>query len=222
MKLRLPLAAALLALSAACAHLPAPAAPDGTPTASPAAASPPAEPAPAPAAEPAPAGTAAPATPSRAEAAGPITFAAVGDIMLGTTFPDESKGKLLPPDDGASILREVAPVLSAADVAFGNLEGPLLDEGPSEKCKNAKPGRCWAFRVPVRYARWLKEAGFDVLSVANNHVGDFGDAGRASTRAALDSHGIRYSGAIGEVAYLDVRGARWRWWPSRCPAAPTI
>jgi hypothetical protein len=137
----------------------------------------------------------------------PITVAAVGDVMLGSTFPDETGG-LLPPDDGASLLAEVTPILRAADVAFGNLEGPLVDAGTSEKCARSKPGRCYAFRVPTRYGARLADAGFDVMSVANNHVGDFGDAGRASTRTVLAANGIRFSGAPGEVARLEVRGTR--------------
>jgi poly-gamma-glutamate capsule biosynthesis protein CapA/YwtB (metallophosphatase superfamily) len=128
--------------------------------------------------------------------------------MLGSTFPDESKGSLLAPDDGAGLLLEVTPLLRAADVAFGNLEGPLLDEGPSEKCKSSKPGHCYAFRVPERYGEHLARAGFTVLSLANNHVGDFGEAGKARTRAVLDRLGIRYSGAPGEVALLEVRGVK--------------
>jgi hypothetical protein len=149
-----------------------------------------------------------PVQPPAAEPERPFLVAAVGDVMLGSTFPDESKGSLLPPDDGAGLLLEVSPVLQAADLAFGNLEGPLLDAGPSEKCKNAKPGRCYAFRVPERYGQHLARAGFDVLSLANNHVGDFGEAGKARTRAVLDALGIRYSGAAGEVALLDVRGRK--------------
>jgi hypothetical protein len=137
----------------------------------------------------------------------PLTVAAVGDVMLGSTFPDETGG-LLPPDDGAALLAEVAPLLTGADVAFGNLEGPLVDEGTSEKCARSRPGRCYAFRVPTRYGARLADAGFDVMSVANNHVGDFGDAGRASTRAVLAANGIRFSGAPGEVARLEVRGTR--------------
>jgi poly-gamma-glutamate capsule biosynthesis protein CapA/YwtB (metallophosphatase superfamily) len=127
--------------------------------------------------------------------------------MLGSSFPDETGG-LLPPDDGRTLLAEVAPLLSRADVAFANLEGPLADSGASEKCARSKPGRCYAFRVPTRYGALLAGAGVDVVSVANNHVGDFGDAGRASTRRALDAVGIRYSGAIGEIARLEVRGRR--------------
>jgi poly-gamma-glutamate capsule biosynthesis protein CapA/YwtB (metallophosphatase superfamily) len=135
-------------------------------------------------------------------------IAAVGDVMLGSTFPDESNGALLPPDDGRLLLAEVTPLLTAADVAFGNLEGPLADGGTSEKCARSKPGRCYAFRVPARYGALLREAGFNVMSLANNHAGDFGDAGRASTRAVLERLAIRYAGAPGEVARLEVRGAR--------------
>jgi poly-gamma-glutamate capsule biosynthesis protein CapA/YwtB (metallophosphatase superfamily) len=131
----------------------------------------------------------------------------VGDVMLGSSFPDETGG-LLPPADGKDLLAEVAPLLGAADVTFANLEGPLVDAGPSEKCARSRPGRCYAFRVPTRYGRLLAEAGVDVVSLANNHVGDFGDAGRLSTRATLDALGIRYAGAPGEVARLEVRGTR--------------
>jgi hypothetical protein len=137
----------------------------------------------------------------------PLTVAAVGDVMLGSAFPDETGG-MLPPDDGAHLLDEVAPVLRGADLAFANLEGPLADAGTSEKCARSKPGRCYAFRVPTRYARHLAAAGVDVVSVANNHAGDFGEAGRASTRAALAANGIRWAGVPGEVARLEVKGRR--------------
>jgi Bacterial capsule synthesis protein PGA_cap len=201
------LAFAVLALAAACAHPPA--IPPGEPPSSPSPPAPPAQPqppaAPAPPAPPEKPGTGGPASAERSQA--PVTFAAVGDVMLGSGFPDETGG-MLPPEDGARLLDEVAPILRAADVAFGNLEGPLADAGTSEKCARSKPGRCYAFRVPTRYGRYLADAGFDVMSLANNHVGDFGEAGRASTRAALDALGIRYAGAPGEVARLEVRGTR--------------
>lgn len=137
----------------------------------------------------------------------PIVLAAGGDVMLGTTFPDETGG-LLPPDDGRWLLAEIAPILSAADLAFANLEGPLLDGGVSEKCNASRTGRCWAFRMPERYGALLREAGLDVVSLANNHINDFGEEGRLRTREVLDRNGIRYSGAVGEVALLELRGAR--------------
>jgi hypothetical protein len=135
----------------------------------------------------------------------PITIAAVGDIMLGSPFPNDTR---MPPNDGADLLKDVTPVLSAADIAFGNMEGPIVDGGISEKCP-PRSTRCFAFRMPTRYARHLKSAGFDVLSVANNHASDFGETGRASTRRTLDELGIKHAGSDRErfsTTYLDVKG----------------
>jgi len=137
----------------------------------------------------------------------PITIAAVGDVMMGSPFPNDSR---MPPNDGADLLKGVTPILSAADIAFGNLEGPIIDGGTSAKCR---PGstQCFAFRVPTRYGKYLKDAGFDVMSVANNHAGDFGFAGRASTQKVLDEQGIKYAGSFEPpalTAYLDVKGKK--------------
>lgn len=161
--------------------------------------------APPPAATSAPPPTATPSSPATSGDTSEIVFAAVGDIMLGSAFPDESG---LPPDDGASELAEVTPVLSRADVAFGNLEGPLADGGTSAKCARSQPGHCYAFRSPSRYARRLAAAGFRVLGLANNHAGDFGAQGRASTRRALDAVGVAHAGEPGDVARLEVKGHR--------------
>jgi hypothetical protein len=121
----------------------------------------------------------------------PVTIAAVGDIMLGSPYPNESR---MPPNDGADLLKEMTPILSAADIAFGNLEGPMTDDGVSEKCRPGSKA-CFAFRMPTRYNKYLKDAGFDVMSLANNHAGDFGDTGRADTRDALDAVGIKHAGS---------------------------
>jgi hypothetical protein len=134
----------------------------------------------------------------------PITIAAAGDVMLGSTFPNETR---MPPNDGADALKPVAPIFQAADIAFANLEGPMADGGISVKCGN-RPN-CFAFRVPTRYGKYLKEAGLDVMSLANNHAGDFGDAARASTRKTLDDLGIKHAGSDKEqfsTAYLEVKG----------------
>jgi poly-gamma-glutamate capsule biosynthesis protein CapA/YwtB (metallophosphatase superfamily) len=135
-----------------------------------------------------------------------ITFDAVGDVMLGSAYPDDTK---LPPNDGKDLLAPVAAILGAADVAFGNLEGPLADDGASSKCgPHPKPKSCYAFRVPTRYGQYLKDAGFDVFSLANNHALDMGPPGRESTKKVLDGLGIAHSGEVGDVAHLTVRGVR--------------
>jgi poly-gamma-glutamate capsule biosynthesis protein CapA/YwtB (metallophosphatase superfamily) len=132
-----------------------------------------------------------------------ITLAAVGDTMPGTDYPEN----ILPDDDGLSFFDGVTPTLSAADIAFGNFEGVLLDGGtPVKQCKNAR--QCFLFRTPTRYAALLKLAGFDVMSLANNHARDFGEDGRTSSMAALDAVGIRHSGREGTVASWVVKGRR--------------
>lgn len=138
---------------------------------------------------------------------GPITIAAVGDIMLGSPYPNESR---MPPNDGVDLLKDVTPILSAADIAFGNLEGPIVDGGTSSKC-SPRSTRCFAFRMPTRYGKYLKAAGFDVMSLANNHAGDFGDIGRSTTRRVLDEQGIKHAGSdksAFSTTYLDVKGQK--------------
>ncbi len=160
----------------------------------------PAEPATVQPAEPAPQAEAAPSPPVQRNA---ITLAAVGDIMLGTDYPKNT----LPDDDGVGFLADVTSTLSAADIAFGNLEGVLLDGGePVKQCKS--PENCFLFRTPTRYATYLRQAGFDVMSLANNHARDFGEEGRDSSMKALDAAGIVHSGREGDVASWSVKGRR--------------
>jgi hypothetical protein len=123
-----------------------------------------------------------------------ISIAAVGDIMLGSDYPQYRLA-----EDAAALLAPVASVLRQADVAFGNLEGVLLDGGEAVKqCSN--PSSCYLFRSPEAYGITLASAGFDLLSLANNHARDFGEAGRDVTMQTLDAAGIRHSGRLGDVA----------------------
>ncbi len=132
-----------------------------------------------------------------------INIALVGDMMLGTNFPDDT----LADDDGVSLLQSVAPFLRAADITFGNLEGVLLDEGePVKSCNLAE--NCYLFRTPSHYVNYLSEAGFDVMSLANNHARDFGESGLSASMATLASAGIRHSGQHGDIASWEVRGLR--------------
>ena len=132
-----------------------------------------------------------------------ITVAMVGDMMIGTDYPDDR----LPDDDAVGFLGDVTPVIAAADLAIGNLEGVLVDGGePGKKCSN--PNACYRFRSPSRYAARYRDAGFDVLSLANNHARDFGEAGRSATMRTLARAGIRHTGRVGDFASLDVGGLK--------------
>ena len=120
-----------------------------------------------------------------------LTLRAVGDVMLGTNFPASS---YLP---RKNILAKVAPLLQQADLTFANLEGPFCDlQEASKKCEAKEPKSCYAFRTPTSYAQYLKEAGIDFVSLANNHMYDFGEACRLETEKTMKNLGIVQSGFV--------------------------
>ncbi len=133
----------------------------------------------------------------------PISVVAVGDIMLGTDYPDDR----LPPDDGKALLQHVFDELKSADITFGNYEGTFINGGePAKTCRDLT--RCYLFRTPPQYAHQLVEAGFDVVSLANNHARDFGEEGRVATMQTLDAVRIFHSGLEGDVASWSVKGRK--------------
>lgn len=122
-----------------------------------------------------------------------LTIIGTGDIMLGTDYPFEN---YLPPGrDCSPLLRPLHDVLQSGDVLFGNLEGGFCSTGGTpKKCRDIN--NCYVFKMPDHFLSCIVDAGYDVLSVANNHVNDFGPVGRASTAAMLDSAGLAYAGFV--------------------------
>ena len=115
----------------------------------------------------------------------------VGDIMLGTDYPSP---RYLPPDqDCWPLLSQVARWITEADLAVGNLEGTFAGlAGKPKACKDT--AICYVFRMPAHFVSCLVEAGFDIMSVANNHSADFGPEGRAETEKVLAESGLAYAG----------------------------
>jgi hypothetical protein len=143
--------------------------------------------------------TAAPAPAPPMTGAEPVRVAAVGDTVMG------SLPYGLPPDGGRSFFSRVDELLDG-DIVMGNLEGTLATGG-SSKC-GAGSSNCFAFRTPPSYARWLKEAGFTVMNLANNHAYDFGAVGQRQTLAALSRFGLRNTGRPGTQALQTVGGQK--------------
>lgn len=132
-----------------------------------------------------------------------LTIAMTGDIMMGTTFPTIQ----LPADGGARLFKDASPILSMADLAVGNLEGTLCDDGISTKGTGPNS---YAFRTPTNYAPWLKQAGYDFLSMANNHANDFGLTGIESTEQCLREQDIKFCGLQNrtETAVIERKGLK--------------
>lgn len=87
-----------------------------------------------------------------------------------------------------SLFLKIAKELQEADILFGNLEGPISDKGQ-------KVGSIYSFRMNPKAIDGLLFAGFDVLSVANNHMFDYGRKAMEDTFSRLRESGISYAGA---------------------------
>ena len=129
---------------------------------------------------------------------GVVAIIATGDIVMGST-PN------LPSDGGRSFFSDVQTDL-AGDVVLGNLEGTLSTGGGS-KCGKGSTN-CFAFQTPPSYARWLQQAGFTVMNLANNHAYDFGAGGLRQTTDALAGVGLEWTGRPGQVTVQKVAGIR--------------
>lgn len=114
-----------------------------------------------------------------------VTLGFVGDIMMDrgvkTSVIKNFGG------DYNKIFAE-ADTLEEPDIMFGNLEGPISDKG-------VKVGSIYSFRMDPLGTRALKDAGFDIVSFANNHVGDYSDAAFLDTLGRLEEDSILYTGA---------------------------
>jgi len=129
---------------------------------------------------------------------GVVAIVATGDIVMGST-PN------LPSDGGRSFFSDVQTDL-AGDVVLGNLEGTLSTGGGS-KCGKGSTN-CFAFQTPPSYARWLQQAGFTVMNLANNHAYDFGAGGLRQTTDALARVGLEWTGRPGQITVQKVGGIR--------------
>lgn len=102
--------------------------------------------------------------------------------------------------DPSLLFAHVTDILSTPDIMIGNLEGTLSENG-SPKCDNTKPN-CYTFAGSNALATSLKDAGFDVLNLANNHSYDFGPTGFDETKKILESLSIVPAGGRHDIRYM--------------------
>jgi len=126
-------------------------------------------------------------------ATGTISLFAVGDLQLMTREPP------------ADLFTAVTPVLAAADITFGNCEWPYAEEAgdthPVEAHINDdfEHGDLFAPGAPESIAM-MAAAGFDVMSVANNHTMHGGYRAFLRTLALLEEAGIAHVGGGDTIA----------------------
>jgi len=111
------------------------------------------------------------------------TFLAVGDILVEESFLGKI-ADVIKTKGGAFLFDPTRSILKSADIVLGNLENPLSERGV--------PIFKWGphFRGSPKMAEILRNAGFTVLGVANNHARDYGDYAFLDTLKCLRSVGI--------------------------------
>jgi len=124
-------------------------------------------------------------TPSSQKPTKPMSLIFVGDIMLdrGVEYMIENYGE----GDYRFPFLKIADFLREADILFGNLEGPISDKGQ-------KVGSIYSFRNAPEAINGLVFAGFDILSIANNHIFDYGREAMEDTFLRLKEAEIDYLG----------------------------
>ncbi|MBU0493750.1 MAG: CapA family protein, partial [Chloroflexi bacterium] len=132
-----------------------------------------------------------------------VSIVCTGDMMLtrNVAAPIRDYGPLYP-------FQQALTLTQNADIACGNLELPLTDR-PGEAT-----GAGYSFKGDPVAAQGVAGAGFDVVTLANNHMLDMGEGGLLDTMKHLESAGVGWVGAgrdsaLAHTAWItDVRGVR--------------
>lgn len=125
-----------------------------------------------------------------------ITMAAVGDVMLGRSVREQ----ILQRGDWTWPFLQTKKQLAETDVTVGNLESPIVKDCTQHENR-------MVFCTNPEALTGLTAAGFDVMTLANNHMLNYGAKGLSDTRELLNEVGI---GATynGELTIAEVKGLR--------------
>lgn len=112
-----------------------------------------------------------------------------GDVCLGDDWYNMQAYHRMGSDITNNISEDIRGWLAAADVALMNCECSLSDRG------EPTPGKLYTFRGKPENARIFAELGVDIVSLANNHVHDYGKDAFLDTMTALENAGVVHVGA---------------------------
>jgi len=113
-----------------------------------------------------------------------VTFTFAGDIMLDRGVRNSVVKNF---NNDYSALFEKVDILKKSDIVFANLEGTASDQGTDQK-------NLYSFRMNPSVIPTLKGAGVSVVSVANNHIGDWGRIAYVDTLSRLKENEILFTG----------------------------
>ena len=135
-----------------------------------------------------------------------IDLSIVGDCLLATQKGQTYKGSFswyAARQEPAYFFEKVYDIFSADDFTIVNLENVLTDRPLKEKEKSTDPA--YWFKAPAANAGILAQNSVEAVSLANNHTGDYGEAGRRDTARAVEAAGLPY-GTNDETVYLEKNG----------------
>jgi len=112
-------------------------------------------------------------------------------LIAGDIAPLGQPGKLLEEGQVSNVFGDTLSVIKLADCFIANLECPLTNS--TEKLSKSGPN----IKANPNVASMLSKAGISVLSLANNHIFDYGLKGIEETMSVLDDNSIRWYG-VGE------------------------
>lgn len=110
-------------------------------------------------------------------------------FISGDFAPSLRVNEVIKRGDYQSLYNDILPIIQDADIAITNLESPLIEEG--HPIKKTGPN----LKSPVKSIEALKYAGFDMVTLANNHMMDYGKDGLSSTIQVCKKNNIRHIGA---------------------------
>ena len=122
-----------------------------------------------------------------------ITLTCIGDTLLGSndlvSVEDYAFQRYIEKFGYGYPFEKLQSLLASDDITLANFECVLNDDAPAQKSR-------YSFRGPTDYVNILTQGSIEVVNLANNHSGDYGQEGFDSTISALESAGVLYGGSI--------------------------
>jgi poly-gamma-glutamate capsule biosynthesis protein CapA/YwtB (metallophosphatase superfamily) len=125
------------------------------------------------------------------------TLIATGDIIPARSVNTQT----LKRNDFTWSWKEIAPILSKGDITLINLESPLM-----KNCPLTDEG--FKFCGDARHSEGLVYAGVDVVSIANNHIGNYGVEGIQETTQLLENRNMKIIGTDAQPVMVKIKNTR--------------
>lgn len=129
-------------------------------------------------------------------------------FISGDFAPRMRVNEMIAKEEYRLLYNDILPIIKASDIAITNLESPLVEDGKPI----AKTGP--NLKAPLKSIEAIKFAGFDMVTLANNHMMDYGKEGLFSTIKTCEDNQIKHIGAganydeAQRIQYIELKGQK--------------